>query len=314
MHTRQHVYFVAIVAGLLAAGSAPASAVATTEEIGTVLVVGATGQQGGAVARELLRRGHQVHGLTRNPDSRRAQALAAAGATMLRGDLDDPASLTAALDGVDGVFLMTSFWEHGYDGEVRHGRHMIEAAEAAGVRHLVYSSVGSADRETGIPHFDSKYDVEILLAASDLSWTVLRPVSFMENWSGGRAELGGGRYETPLGPDAIVQHVSVQDIGRFAAEAFESPDAWRGVALDIAGDSRTVVEMGRLFEQVLERPIEYVNVPWPDYEAAAGEEMTVMMRWFDEIAYDVDVSALRERHPWMVRMEDYLRQAWDDEP
>jgi uncharacterized protein YbjT (DUF2867 family) len=292
---------------LAAAPTARAFDPTSQTDIMTVLVVGATGQQGGAVAREWLRRGYAVRGLTRNPSGPRSRVLSAAGAQMVRGNLNDPTSLARALDGVDGVFLMTDFWEHGYDGEVRHGRHMIEAAEAAGVKHLVYSSVASADRGTGIPHFDSKYDVERLLAASSLSWTVIRPVSFMENWRRIPEDVAGGVYETPLRPGATLQYVSVEDIGRFTAMALEDPEAWRGRALDIAASSVTVEELRALFASTLGRPVVLKPVSWSDYEARAGAEMTVMMRWFDGTGYDVDVPALRAGYPWMMRLEDYLR-------
>jgi uncharacterized protein YbjT (DUF2867 family) len=299
---------VLLAVGLMAGAPAEAFDPTSQTDIVTVLVVGATGQQGGAVAREWLRLGYRVKGLTRNPSGPRARALAAAGATMVRGNLNDPTSLARALDGVDGVFLMTDFWEHGYDGEVRHGRNMIEAATQAGVRHLVYSSVASADRDTGIPHFDSKHEVERLLAESALSWTVIRPVSFMENWDAVPADVAAGVYATPLRPEAVVQYVSVRDIGRFVAAAFESPAAWRGRSLDIAGSSLTVAGLADLFAEVLGRPVELRRIPWADYEARNGVEMAVMMRWFDEVGYDVDVPALRASYPWMTRLEDYLRE------
>lgn len=296
-----------IALGLLHPGPAAAFDPTSQTEIVTVLVVGATGQQGGAVAREWLRLGYRVKGLTRNPGSQRARALAGAGATMVRGNLNDPSSLSRALTGVDGVFLMTDFWEHGYDGEVRHGRNMIEAATAADVRHLVYSSVASADRDTGIPHFESKYEVERLLADSPLSWTVIRPVSFMENWRAIPADVAAGEWETPLRPGATLQYVSVTDIGRFAAAAFEAPGDWRGQAFDIAGASVTVAGLADLFAEVLGRPVGLRRESWSDYEARNGEEITAMMRWFDEVGYDVDVPALRAEYPWMVSLEDYLR-------
>jgi uncharacterized protein YbjT (DUF2867 family) len=299
---------VLLAVGLMAGGPAEAFDPTSQTDIVTVLVVGATGQQGGAVAREWLRLGYRVKGLTRNPGGPRARSLAAAGATMVRGNLNDPTSLARALDGVDGVFLMTDFWEHGYDGEVRHGRNMIEAATQAGVRHLVYSSVASADRDTGIPHFDSKHEVERLLAESALSWTVIRPVSFMENWDAVPADVAAGVYATPLRPEAVVQYVSVRDIGRFVAAAFESSAAWGGRSLDIAGSSLTVAGLADLFAEVLGRPVELRRIPWAEYEARNGEEMAVMMRWFDEVGYDVDVPALRAEYPWMTRLEDYLRE------
>jgi uncharacterized protein YbjT (DUF2867 family) len=120
--------------------------------------------------------------------------------------------------------------------------------------------------------------------------------------------VAAGVYATPLRPEAVVQYVSVRDIGRFVAAAFESSAAWRGRSLDIAGSSLSVAGLADLFAEVLGRPVELRRIPWAEYEARNGEEMAVMMRWFDEVGYDVDVPALRAEYPWMTRLEDYLRE------
>ena len=125
-----------------------------------ILVSGATGQQGGAVARNLLERGFAVRALTRDPEKAAARELADLGAEVVSGDLEDRASIERVLDGVYGVFSVQKFLEAGVEGEVRQGVRLADAAKAAGVEHYVYSSVGSAHRETGIPHFESKWEVE----------------------------------------------------------------------------------------------------------------------------------------------------------
>lgn len=286
--------------------------VSDTTDMHRVLVVGATGRQGGAVARELLKRGYVVRGLTRSPVSDRARRVAALGAEMVQGDLENLESLDRALEGVWGVFAMTDFWEHGYEGEVRQGRNIIDAAKAAGVEMFVFSSVGSADRNTGIPHFDSKFEIEEHLRASGLRHAVIRPVSFMENWALAELEVADGQLEDPRDPASRTQMISVRDIGRFAAEAFDHPDEWNGKALDIAGSEYTLVELMTVLGNAVGQPVQQVQVSWADYEADAGEEMTVMMKWFDDVGYSVDVSALRADYPWMVRFEDYLTEAWAD--
>src|SRR6185436_11538096 len=139
-----------------------------------ILVTGATGQQGGAVARSLLRQGQKVRALTRNPA--KAAALVRAGAEVVQGDLTDPASLQPALQGVDGVFAMSTPFEAGMEEEVGQGVFLADAAKAVGVRHYVYTSVASADRNTGIPHFDSKWQVERHIQRIALPATILRPV------------------------------------------------------------------------------------------------------------------------------------------
>ena len=147
-----------------------------------ILVSGATGQQGGSVARNLLEWGFAVRALTRDAEKAAARELADLGAEVVGGDLEDRASIERVLDGVYGVFSVQQFWEVGVEGEVRQGILLADAAKEAGVEHFVYSSVGSAHRDTGIPHFDSKWDVEEHVRASGVPYTVLRPVFFMQNW------------------------------------------------------------------------------------------------------------------------------------
>src|SRR5215204_4627383 len=147
-----------------------------------IVVCGATGKQGGAVARSLLERGFQVRALTRNPQKQEAQALADQGAEVAQGDMEDRSSMERSLEGAYGIFSVQNFWETGYDGEVQQGKTVADAAKAAGVEHLVYSSVGSAHRQTGIPHFESKWEVENHVREIGLPYTILRPVFFMQNW------------------------------------------------------------------------------------------------------------------------------------
>jgi uncharacterized protein YbjT (DUF2867 family) len=146
-----------------------------------ILVCGATGKQGGAVARSLLDRGFQVRGLTRNPQKPAAQALADQGAEVVQGDMEERSSMERALEGAYGIFSVQNFWETGYDREVQQGKTVADAAKAAGVEHFVYSSVGSAHRQTGLSHFESKWEVENHMRELDLRYTILRPVFFMQN-------------------------------------------------------------------------------------------------------------------------------------
>jgi uncharacterized protein YbjT (DUF2867 family) len=145
----------------------------------TVVVTGSTGKQGGAVARGLLERGHKVRAITRDPNSSQAKALASAGATLVAASLEDTAALTKALEGATSLFAMTTP-SGGTDSETRQGVAAANAAKAAGV-HLVFTSVGSANPQTGVPHFDSKYEVEKHIAKVGVRATILAPVAFMEN-------------------------------------------------------------------------------------------------------------------------------------
>ena len=164
----------------------------------------------------------RVRGLTRNPQKPEAQALADHGAEVVQGDMEDRSSMERALEGAYGIFSVQNFWETGYDGEVQQGKTVADAAKA-GVEHFVYSSVGSAHRQTGIPHFESKWEVEEHVRLIGLPYTILRPAFLMQNWEWMREMILGGTLAQPLDPDKPFQQVAVEDIGAFAAIAFENP-------------------------------------------------------------------------------------------
>lgn len=292
----------AILCLLVAACSGDESATGTK----TILVTGATGTQGGAVARELLARGYDVRGLTRNPDSASAQALAGLGVTMVRGDYEDVDGLVAAMDDVYGVFAMTNFWEHGYDNEVRHGRNLVDAATRARVRHFIYSSNAAADRGTGIPHFESKAEIEAYLKASDLIYTVVRPVEFMDNIRWDRERILDGYYVDPRDPNSSHQWIAVRDVGFFVGEAFDNPGEWQGRTLEIAGDEMTVGEYIALVSRIAGVDIEYRRQSWEEFRDELGEEMTEMFQWFEASGYDAEVATLRDRYPDLLTQEEFL--------
>ena len=271
-----------------------------------ILVSGATGQQGGAVARSLLERGFAVRGLTRDVEKAEARELADLGAEVVSGDLEDRSSIDGVLEGVHGVFSVQQFMEVGVEGEVRQGVQLADAAQAAGVEHYVYTSVGSAHRDTSIPHFDSKYEVEEHVRASGVPYTVLRQVFFMQNWEYMREPILGGTLPQPLDPDKPFQMVAVEDIGVFAAMAFENPEGWIGREVDLAGDELTMPEIADTFSRVIGRQVDYFQTPWDQFEEQMGKEYTVMYRWFDEYGYEADIAGLRKEHPGLVSFEQYL--------
>ena len=278
-----------------------------------ILVSGATGQQGGSVARNLLEWGFAVRALTRDTEKAAARELADLGAEVVSGDLEDRASIERVLDGVYGVFSVQQFWEVGVEGEVRQGILLADAAKEAGVEHFVYSSVGSAHRDTGIPHFDSKWDVEEHVRASGVPYTVLRPVFFMQNWEMMREPVLGGTLAQPLDPDKPFQMIDAEDIGVFAATAFDDPETWIGRELDIAGDELTMPEIAGTFSRVIGRNVDYFQVPWGGFEEQMGEEYTLMYRWFNDYGYEANIAALRDEYPGLASFEQYLRgHGWEN--
>lgn len=278
-----------------------------------VLVTGATGKQGGAVVRHLLAAGFGVRALTRSPEGPKARTLADGGAEVAGGDLDDPDSLVRALEGVYGVFSVQNPFEHGTEGEVRQGIALADAAVAAGLGRFVYSSVASAHRRTGIPHFDSKFEVEEHLRRTGLAHTILQPAYFMENWDAfGRGWILAGILSQPLGPDTTLQQVATDDIGAFAALAFSDPEGWAGRAVELAGDATTMAEAAGEFSRVIGREMHCERMPDEQMVEAWGEEGVAMYRWFEEVGLEADVSALREEYPGLTTLERYLRaHGWE---
>ena len=277
-----------------------------------ILVCGATGSQGGAVARSLLDRGFRIRALTRDAQKPEAQALAEHGAEVVQGDMEDRSSIDRVLEGAYGVFSMQNYWEAGYDLEVQQGKTVADAAKAAGAEHYVYSSVGSAHRQTGIPHFDSKWEVEEHVRGLGLPYTVLRPVFFMQNWEMMREPILGGTLPQPLDPDKPFQHVAVEDVGAFAAIAFEHPEEWIGREVDLAGDEQTMPEIAETFGRVVGREVSYYQVPWEQFAEQMGEEYEVMYRWFNDVGYEADITALRQEYPELTNFERYLRgHGWE---
>ncbi len=224
-----------------------------------ILVTGATGQQGGAVARALLAKGQPVRVMTRNPE--KAASLAKAGAEIVQGDLTNQAIVQMALRGVHGVFAMSTPFEAGMEAEVRQGIMLADAAKQAGIAHYVYTSVGSAHRNTKIPHFDSKWKVEEYIRKIGLPATILRPVWFMENFTTFAKPSAGGLLMLPMKPARKLAMVALKDIGAFGASAFLRPSDFLGQAIDIAGDEISMPETAALLTQAMGRPIRFQEFP-----------------------------------------------------
>jgi uncharacterized protein YbjT (DUF2867 family) len=271
-----------------------------------VVVTGATGQQGGAVVRTLLERGHAVRAVTRDLDSAKAGALAKAGATLVRASLEDTTALTKALEGATSLFAVTTPFEKGPEAEVQQGISAADAAKAAGV-HLVFNSVGSANRQTGVPHFDSKYEVEKHIARIGVRATVLAPVYFMENLYFGREQLAKGVYATALPPTRRLAQIAVADIGAVAVRLLEDPGRFAGKRFDLGGDELTGNDVVAILSRVTGRPFSYVQVPLDIIRQRMGEEMVRMYEWFDRVGYTFDRAALRREFP-DIAFQDF--EAW----
>ncbi len=279
------------------------------------LVIGATGQQGGAVMRHLLARGAPVRALTRRPA---ALQITRAGqpnrVEVVAGDLHDPRSLTAAMTGVAGAFLVTTYHSSDPDAETRQGVTAIAAATAARVPHLVFSSVGSADQAPDIAHFATKAAIERHLRASALPHTIVRPVNFMENWRLPMfsTALTTGTITLPLSATTTTQEVAVDDIGALAAASLLEPERWLGRTIELAGDTLDMTTRAHAFSRHLARPVTYQQITWQQFHHTAGAEMTAMFRWFEQTGYAADLTALRSTMPQLTTFNDWLTKPGPD--
>jgi uncharacterized protein YbjT (DUF2867 family) len=281
----------------------------------TVLVTGATGRQGGAVVRHLLPKGWKLRALTRNPKNDAAKDLARQGVELVQGDLEDPASLSGAIRGVYGVYSVQDFWAVGAKREVIQGKNLADAAKKAGVQHFVYSSVGGAERNTGIPHWESKWEVEQHVRSLGLPATVIRPAAFMETYYIDQVEIGilKGKLADPIRADKPYQTIATDDIGAFVALAFERPQEFIGKALEIAGSELTNPEAAKVFSRVLGKPVKFQRLPLPLVKLVLGKEFYVMFRWFNEAGIKADIPGLRRAYPeiHLHTLEEWLRnEGW----
>ena len=282
-----------------------------TQQNRTILVTGATGRQGGAVARTLMTHGWKVRALVRDPSTHAAQHLAKNTIELIKGDLFTTASLEEALTGVYGVFsVQTSNAEHGIGGEIIQGKLLADAAAKAQVQHFVYSSIGGAERESGIPHFESKWQVEKHIRALGLPATILRPVFFMENFASflGTQIKEQNKLILPLHPQTRLQLIATENIGSFAALAFEQPTGFLGKALEIAGDELSMTELAETFSRVMKRTIEFVELPM-EQMIQGDPEMALMFEWFNTHGFQAVLPALRALDPALLNLETWLRQA-----
>jgi uncharacterized protein YbjT (DUF2867 family) len=273
-----------------------------------ILVTGATGRQGGAVYRHLQKKGLKLRALVRDPNSNKARQLMRHGEEVFQGSLDDPDSLMRAMDGVYGVFSVQPYTA----SEIQQGVAVIEAANRQEVSHFVYSSVGSVDEDTGIPHFETKVKVEEHLRSSGLKYTILRPVFFMENWQRAFGEsIRNGQVQQPLSPTTKLQMVAVDDIGAFAAVAFEHPGKWKNRTFSLAGDELSMQQIAEAFSRETARDVTYVQVSWDQFEKNMGQELTLMYRWFEEKGFHFNIEEVQREYPATHTFDRWLEAYWN---
>lgn len=277
------------------------------------LIFGATGNIGGATTRELLKRNWRVRAVTRNPSSEKAQVLAGLGAEVVQADMDDPASLVAVFSGMNRVLSVQNWWISSPEGEIRQGKLVADAAKAARVEHLVYVSAGDGKENSGVPHFDSKVEVQAYMRDLGLPFTVIRPAPFMEL-------LTEKEFVPPLSAwgamtkiidwETKLPWVSVYDIGKSIANVFENPNKWIGKEIDIISDFKSMLECKKIFSRVDGKTPKRLALPLWLFNKMAKEELVKMWRWVDEYSVQnlwiLDENA-KEINPQPMDVETWLQ-------
>lgn len=277
----------------------------------TVLVTGATGSQGGALARRLLFDGHRVRALTRSPQGPAAQALARLGAEVVAGSFADGEAIRRAARGTDAAFVVATPYEGGPVAEIEGASSVVAAVTAEGVPHVVYSSVASADERTGVPHFESKAALERELAGLGAQYTIVAPAYFMDNvvapWT--LPGLRQGTLSLALPADRPLQQVAVDDIAAFVAHVLRHPDHFAGRRVEIAADEVSGAEQAQILSDATGRDIRYVELPVEQLRSYGDQDNALMFEWLSSVGFGVDMAGLRAAYPevgWS-RFEEWAR-------
>jgi uncharacterized protein YbjT (DUF2867 family) len=269
----------------------------------TVLVLGATGRQGGATAYQLLKKGWKVRALIRDLNKPAVQALKQAGVDIIQGDYDNEESLDNAMQGAYGVFSMQASVD-----EVRQGKAIADAAVVTRIQHFVYSSMQSADDIGRAGGDANKWEIEQYIYTLGLPATILRPPFFMETLSVGPLYgIPNNVFAIPIRPDVTIGLISVEDIGAFAALAFEHPDEYLGKMIEIAGDILTPPQIASTISRVTGRPIHYAQTP---IEAVYQQNPQIAhaIEWLNKAVYSANLSTLRNQHPDLMNFETWLKE------
>jgi uncharacterized protein YbjT (DUF2867 family) len=281
------------------------------ERIKTFFVTGATGNQGGAVVRNLLYHGFAVKALTRNPDSIKAKKLKDAKAEIIKGDLNDPSGFAEHLENVDGVFSVQSF-ENGIKKEIQQGIALADLAKQYAVPHFVYSSVIGSDAHTGIPHWESKSIIENQVKRLGLRYTIIRPASLYENFliPQVKSRILKGKLVTPTDANKVQQFISSEDIGKITTEIFTNPEHYAGKTMVVAAEEMNMQEVANIFSEALGKKITYNKLSALITRLAMGKDLYKMFTWVNknDAVFLKDINTFKKEFPNLLNLKTWIRQ------
>lgn len=275
-----------------------------------IVVTGATGRQGGAVARSLLKSGWHVRALTRTPNSQKAQSLASLGAEVIQGDMNAPQTLKAAFRDAYGVYSVQNHMLSNLDNEIKQGKAVAEAAKDVGIQYLVYGSAGIG-KPTGVGSWDSKLQVEAHMKRLHLPLTILRPMAFMQ------LMLDQGYYPPVstwhlmpklMGDQRPVGWISTDDLGIIAAKVFADPDRFIDQEIKLASDVKSIAECRSLYRDVMgKNPPRFLMPVWM-FKRFVGTDLITMWQWLKTETIDLDTQPTLAIHPDALTVDRWLHQ------
>jgi uncharacterized protein YbjT (DUF2867 family) len=275
----------------------------------TIFVTGGTGNQGGAVARNLSQQGFTVKVLTRNPNSAKSLSLKKLNIELVKGDLNNGDTYRNHLRDAYGIFSVQTF-ENGVDKEINQGITLATLGKELGIKHFLYSSVFGADLNTGIPHIDSKFKIENHIKQTGLPFTIIRPTSLFENFLIPQVKKGilNGKLVQPINRDTIQQYIAAEDIGKAAAKIFLNSNEYLGRTIPLATEQLTTQEVADTFSKVLNKKIEYKKLPVLITRLFLGKGLYNMFKWMNEksIFSKEDIEATRKEFPNLLSLKDWI--------
>lgn len=283
----------------------------TASEGRTIVVTGATGLQGRAVTHHLLKDGWRIRALTRNAASERARALAASGAEVVQGDMDDAASLRPIFAGAYGAYSVQNPFIGGPEAEVRQGRNVADVAMDSGVQHLVYGSAGTGRKGTGIPSWETKLRVEEHMRTLALPLTILRPMAFMELMTDKKFFPAVAMWHLMprlMGAERRLPWICAHDLGAIAAHVFANPQRFVGQELTLASDVQSLAQCRALYREVMGSPPPAFPMPaWLFRRFGfAGQDLTAMWRWLRTGEVDLETAATQRILPNALTVRAWL--------
>ncbi|NNK73731.1 MAG: NmrA/HSCARG family protein [Flavobacteriaceae bacterium] len=265
-------------------------------ESSTIFISGITGNQGGALARQLLNQNKSIYGLTRDPDSNKAKVWKTKGVEIIKGDMNEPHTYQSCLDKADVVFLVQSL--QGKEQEIQQGKRFIDSIKPENKTHLIYSSVLGADLNTGVPHFDSKYELENYIKSKALDYTIIRPASFYENHLYPRVagDIKKGKYVSPLKRNCKQQMIGIEDIGKITSAIVSEKEKYNKKVISIATDEWLIGDIPDAFSKVMGKPVKYKKLPGIIARLAMGKNLSKMFKYMNQNDFTVinDIQGIRD--------------------